>query len=410
MRRIIALTIILILVGATVAYVGVNSYLSYNSPSAKCQREASQGDSQVGVILVIPALKVQFGTSSGVFTVRLSGSACSTITGFTITSISPLVSGVVGASFVRYQGDLISGANPEPISEPASGSIPVSNVTIGQSYSFTYAITEPPGGFSSGTNNTTVTFTAAGYTLVTIPLAGNITSAVNYLTSTYNPHLGLIPETPNSSAYWLYSDNFLAAWALSQYPNASAAVAHTAANISQSISDYHLGNIVNQYEAMQVSSSCVFHAANNYTVSSSGGVQIKVIVNNGTGILNHTQYADIAFLDALCQNSHGNTSAALAAYNIGAKMFDGTGLRDLPYNQTQQYQTYKLALFIFAAADLNQPINLTALSTLLRMQAASGGFYTGYDAGYSHGTTMTNTETTSLALLALEMVVNQEPG
>jgi hypothetical protein len=85
-------------------------------------------------------------------------------------------------------------------------------------------------------------------------------------------------------------------------------------------------------------------------------------------------------------------------------------MRDLPYNQTGQYQTYKLALFLYASAALDQPFNTTALSTLLRMQAPDGGFYTGYDASYSHQTTLTNTETTSLVILALERVESQTPG
>jgi len=99
----------------------------------------------------------------------------------------------------------------------------------------------------------------------------------------------------------------------------------------------------------------------------------------------------------------------MTAYEDGAKMFDGVGFRDLPYNQTHQYQTYKLALFVYASVVLDQPINVTALSTLLRMQALSGGFYTGYDASYSHGL-LTNTETTSLAVLASQNVENQEPS
>lgn len=35
------------------------------------------------------------------------------------------------------------------------------------------------------------------------------------------------------------------------------------------------------------------------------------------------------------------------------------------------------------------------------MQAQNGGFYTGYDSSYSPDGTLTNTETTSLAILAL---------
>jgi hypothetical protein len=39
---------------------------------------------------------------------------------------------------------------------------------------------------------------------------------------------------------------------------------------------------------------------------------------------------------------------------------------------------------------------------------AGGGFYTGYDAGYSHGSTEMNTETTSLATLALQGLESEQ--
>ena len=76
---------------------------------------------------------------------------------------------------------------------------------------------------------------------------------------------------------------------------------------------------------------------------------------------------------------------------------------DLVTNQSQplQYQTFKLALFIYAGAFLKQPVNQTALATLLSMHAQRGVFYTGYDAQHSYSGTLTNTETTSLAILTL---------
>lgn len=65
---------------------------------------------------------------------------------------------------------------------------------------------------------------------------------------------------------------------------------------------------------------------------------------------------------------------------------------------------YKLALYVFTAGLLNQTVPLSALVNLARMQAPSGGFYTGYDANFSNDGTSTNTETTSLAIMALEAV------
>ena len=41
------------------------------------------------------------------------------------------------------------------------------------------------------------------------------------------------------------------------------------------------------------------------------------------------------------------------------------------------------------------------MTIILKIQALNGGFYTAYYPGLTHGNTATNTETTSLAILAL---------
>ena len=103
----------------------------------------------------------------------------------------------------------------------------------------------------------------------------------------------------------------------------------------------------------------------------------------------------------------------MAFYDEGVRLFNGTGFVDLPYTQPgpqhHQYQTYKLALYVYASIALDQPINMTVLSILLSMQDSDGGFYTGYNGSYSSEGTLTNSETTSLAILALESIQSQEP-
>jgi hypothetical protein len=46
---------------------------------------------------------------------------------------------------------------------------------------------------------------------------------------------------------------------------------------------------------------------------------------SGTAILSGGQYADIAFLDAICSYHNDDMSAAMAAYDQGVSMFDGVG-------------------------------------------------------------------------------------
>ncbi len=257
-------------------------------------------------------------------------------------------------------------------------------------------LTRPPGSSSSSAQSSTGPVTSE-----------DMARAANYLVANYNSTLGLIPETPGSNVFWLYSDNFLASLALSQYGQNNATIARVTAGLSASLSNYlPVGSTVNQYMTLELG-ACVYHTAVNGSVFVSGSARVETVANNGTGVLNETQYADIAFLDSICQYHNDNSAASMAAYQEGVKMFNGVGMADLPYNQTGRFQTYKLALFVYASVVLGQPVNSTALSTLLRMQAPDGGFYTGYDATYSHGTTQTNTETTSLALLALEAVAQQ---
>jgi hypothetical protein len=224
--------------------------------------------------------------------------------------------------------------------------------------------------------------------------------AVDYLLASYKPEVGLIPETPGSSTYWLYSDNFLAEQALLQYGQPNSNAFTIGQNISRTLErDSALTGAQNQYAMALGDGPSQFHSAENYNVSSSDGAQIRTTLNNGTGYLSVNQYADIAFLTAVCLRT--STSQALRDYEIGQKMYDGFGLKDLPYNQTGQYQTFKLALYVYASEALNQSVNQSALSTLIRMQAPNGGFYTGYGPNYSTMGTSTNAETTSLAVLAL---------
>lgn len=405
MRRILTWAIVLLVVGASVSYVGITQYQSYNTPLAKCQREAAQGY-DLGAPLIISNIYVQFGTDSGVLSVKVDGSGCSAITGLTITSIRPFLSGVVNTSFLEYQGVPVGPSHPVPLNEPSYGSIAVSNVSIGRDYSFSYILTTQDGQFGSSGE---ITLTARGYTPINYSLDQNLSSASGYLVANYNPELGLIPETPGSPVYWLYSDNYLADLALAQYQG-NATMPRVAANISQSIEMYlPVPDVGNQYAVLGSNGVCSFPAALSFTLATVDGAQIMTVKNNGTGVLNTADYADIDFLNAICQYHHNNMTGAILAYDEGMEMFDGAGFRDLPYNQTGQYQTYKVALFLYASATLGQPIDTAALSVLLKLQAPNGGFYTGYDASYSHGTTMTNTETTSLALLALEACENQEP-
>ncbi|HZY94302.1 MAG TPA: hypothetical protein VFE98_05490 [Candidatus Bathyarchaeia archaeon] len=133
---------------------------------------------------------------------------------------------------------------------------------------------------------------------------------------------------------------------------------------------------------------------------------IWTTINNVTGpALSPNDYADIAFLQAYNSTKWSHDDAAAQHFfQIGAGMFNGTGFVDRPFrvDTRHQFQTYKLALYLYLATVLNDTIPLNVLITLGRMQSSTGGFYTGYVSDYSTNGTTTNTETTSLAILALD--------
>lgn len=185
-----------------------------------------------------------------------------------------------------------------------------------------------------------------------------LTNAVDFLLADYNPHLGLIPETPGSSVYWLYSDNFLAARALLQYGQGNSTITAVGQNISQTLQrDSASTGADNQYSTSFGSGPCQIHSSGNYNVSSSDvGAQIETTLNNGTGYLSENHYADIAFLTAICLHDQGNATA-IDAYGVGWEMFSGIGFNDSASTPTSPYQTYKLALYVYASDILKQPGN-----------------------------------------------------
>jgi hypothetical protein len=202
--------------------------------------------------------------------------------------------------------------------------------------------------------------------------------AINYLVENYNSTVGLIPEVPSGNTYWLYSDNFLASLALerydSQYPG-NLTITNIAANINGNISKYIAGvpNVLNQYIVLN-SSIAVFKTSSSYTVTNYPGAVIKITLNNGTNPLNPSLYADIAFLEAIYYNNAGQAKNANDSYQIGMKMYDGNGMNDSVFQngaQKGQYQTFKLALYIYASKVLGHQFSQSAEAVLLRM---AGGF------------------------------------
>ena len=234
-----------------------------------------------------------------------------------------------------------------------------------------------------------------------------LTSAENFLVSQYNASIGLLSEHPGSNFYWLYSDNYLALLAFKQ-ANSSDTAKQTAImnNANSTLSRYMtlIPNAKNQY---MVFSSNVFdfNDSHNYELTTVEGSIINITLNNMTGTLDPHIYGDIAFLESVYYNDIGNKSEALSMFQIGASMYNGIGINDSIFIKYRDYQTYKLALYIYAATLLGESYPSSVKTNLLAMQnTTNGGFYSDYAPDYSTAGHDANVETTSLAILALAKI------
>jgi len=243
----------------------------------------------------------------------------------------------------------------------------------------------------TATRTITTTFTV---TESPFDAAHEVRLACTFLESDFNASLGLISETPSHEHYFLNSDNYLASLVLSRECGNSG----MAERINQTLARYDAQEFPNQF--MVFSCREDLNGSENYNLSR----KVSTTINNQSGGPLSDSYADIAFLRAYYETMcAGSTLGALAAFSAGAAEYNGIGFNDTAFRGGQSqgiYQTYKLALYIYVAELLGQRIPLSALTSLLQMQATDGGFYTGYYSDLAHGNT-TNTETTSLAILSL---------
>ena len=260
-------------------------------------------------------------------------------------------------------------------------------------------------------------------------------AAVNYLAANYNKTIGLIHESPEPGTspmamiswcsltlvaeplqtqfrdtYNLYSDNFLASLVLWNYDPSNSTLTEMAQNITNTTRTYLTqGGVtpINQWMVL-AESMFAFNASKGFIVAFLGnGATIKTRQNNQTsGYLTPQNYADVAFEQAIYYHQLRKDASATAAYRNGTKHWDGLGFRDCVNPNGGTYATYKLALYIYCSKLLGVTTTFyhKALSTLLATQnKTSGGFRTSYDSNLQP-TSGTNTETTSTAILALNLV------
>ena len=246
--------------------------------------------------------------------------------------------------------------------------------------------------------------------------AGRLQLAADFLKANFNETLKLVCESPDNSefsrTYWLVSDNLYTSYALQPYyPNTARKI------------DFQLRNVWN-YNEDALHGILFNHRLAPIPIYGTEAVIIEEGPDNdGDGnpdflikterltseTLDVYDYADRLYYQALAAAFHGNLDQANQYLNQAVELWDGKGLADKIYKQQGYYETYKLAMLYYTAKVLGRLNDLEfkedLLTTIFRLQAANGGFYTRYVWGewgpepYPGATT--NTETTSLVIIAL---------
>lgn len=264
------------------------------------------------------------------------------------------------------------------------------------------------------------------------PTDENLTHAVDYLYRNYNATVGLNNNSPDTDdlqkTYWVYSDNYLASLVLEIYDPDNTSLTGRADNIKENMTRYlncneitdPITDPINQYmvltESKEINESwSYFHGSDppgSLLAQRDNDTAIKTHImthsNNLTDIHPAPEdYSDVAFLGVVYNCRLSKWDEAMHNYSCGIADWNGTGFADKAFNDSgiDEYQTYKLALYIYASKLLGLDYNEQAFDTLLAMQRNTstfnnGGFVTGYNSSLVPKG-CTNTETTSLAVLAL---------
>lgn len=258
----------------------------------------------------------------------------------------------------------------------------------------------------------------------TLTIGARLTQAEGFLERLYNPSMRLCRETlvgdyPHgvsasngtsyarltNETYWIASDNFLDSRALTPY-NLSLSE-----NISQTCSRYYNGS----YFPYQIINGSyippTLHFPNTYVLENTSDHIIALNLYNGTvdcsNYLDYPTSGDALVYEALNYYVQGYPlDWCRGLYMRAYGMFDGKGVADAHFQNTNQYDNMKLALLIFGARALNLTVDLTKVEQQLWAAQETNGTEVGgitsvmLSSGLPNGTA--NGETTALTLLAYD--------
>ncbi len=150
---------------------------------------------------------------------------------------------------------------------------------------------------------------------------------------------------------------------------------------------------------------------NNIVLGTIGN--LTIVAEMRSNVILAGNYVDWLFLESINSLIKGDRAKAWELFKEGMRAWDGWGFRDDAFNESLGiYDTYKLALAVYAYRALGEPLEYRneigkILEVLSRTQdPESGGVFTGYKVVSEHikvgdDVSDRNVETTSMVILAL---------
>jgi hypothetical protein len=219
-----------------------------------------------------------------------------------------------------------------------------------------------------------------------------------FLTSLFDPEMGLLPEFPSSKTYWLYHDNYLAAKAF------DGTNPDLARRIRAAIRGFRItGSGKIEILFGEAGRPLPFRHHRLDVVKRIGEKVIKTEVAGDQVQPDWERYADLLFLAAVAE-ARTDRAKAGEHFDAGMKLWDGRGFADRASAKADKYATYKLALALIAGERVRRRPDCwpEVQKRLLAMQRPDGGFVTDYQAD-CRPIGQANVETTALAVLALDV-------
>ena len=243
----------------------------------------------------------------------------------------------------------------------------------------------------------------------------NIQRAVSYLEDVHDVmhQAGLLYEAPYGSrtisgtswqlnqVYWTQNDSFLAVLALRPYdPTLSKSIQAAIGRFR--VPSSGKANAITVLDGKTIPEGA--RAATTVIETTEKDYIVLTEVHDGVDLPDWAEYGNLLALQSLNQWIRGNERESRRMYSSLVSMWDGHGINDKAAKADNRYAVYKIALVLLLSKVYEDaPPQAAEMERLMwSAQAESGGIRTDFDADTYAVGGYTNTETTSLVLLAYD--------